>query len=449
MALAEPSPAPEAPDSERIAWRQSLGSGLLLGLALGCAWLAHWTPLLPARLAFIALALLLTALGLWLMFSVSQRRDKMAWKQRFDIQFAAGVPFFAALAVLALAAMATGNNLLYLIVSGLLAMLIVSGLASALNLSGMELRFRLPEDIHAGQPVPVGFTLTNAKSFWPAYSLSVAAASRPLATTPATAALEVAMPPVYFAYLPRRDSQQAGSMIQFPGRGRYTATSFMLATRFPFGLVRKWRRFQAAGREPELLVYPALLPPGEAALTQLRTGARLSQHRRGDGQDLYRIRPHQLGDSARQVHWKASARAGALRVREFSDESGSRLRLRLALAPELAPEQAEMAISQCAGWLLALLRRDLDAEQEPDLWLEFVGENATFGQPRQGLWLPLAPAARHRRAILSYLAVVDPARLAPAMPPLDASLKELAITGAEPELQRNTPAREAEIPEPA
>lgn len=431
MAVVEP-----APDAERIAWRQSLGSGLLLGLALGCAWLAHWTPLVSARWALIALALVLTLLGLGLMFSLAEkrapaRRSSSAWPRRLDLQFAAGAPFFTVLAILALAAVVTGNNLLYLIVSGLVAMVVVSGLASALNLSGMELRFRLPEEMYAGQPVPVHFTLTNAKSFWPAYSLTVVAASRPLATTAQAAALEVAMPPAYFAYLPRHASALADSMIQFPGRGRYTAASFVLATRFPFGLVRKWRRFQSEGREPELLVYPALAAPPRAVLRQLRAGTRAAQARRGDGQDLYRIRPHQMGDSARQVHWKASARAQALRVREFSDASGSRVRLRLHLDPDLAPESAEAAISLCAGWLLALLEPAAGPVQDPDLWMEFVGDNAIYGETGGGLWLPLAPAARHRHAVLNYLAVVDAARLAPPGVALDPALAELTITGAD------------------
>jgi len=426
--------APPATEPERIAWRQSLGAGLLLGLALGCAWMAHWAPLLRARLALVALALVLTVLGLGLMFSLAEKRSTHGGWRRWHTQFAAGAPFFSVLTILALAAIVTGNNLLYLIVSGLLAMVVVSGLVSALNLSGMELRFRLPEDLYAGRPVPVGFTLTNAKGFWPAYSLTVAATSRPLATAPAAAALEVAMPPIYFFYLPRRDHVGAESVIQFPGRGRYSSAAFVLATRFPFGLMRKWRRFQSDGREPELLVYPAPVAPTQAALAQLRAGARVPRHRRGEGPELYRVRPHQLGDSARQVHWKASARAGALRVREFSDASGSRLRLRLALRPELPPERAEAALSLCAGWLLALLDPAAGPAQNEDLWLEFLGENGVHTQPHHGFWLPLAPAHLQRRAILNYLAVVDPARWAPPPAALDPGLAELTITGGEAQL---------------
>jgi len=110
------------------------------------------------------------------------------------------------------------------------------------------------------------------------------------------------------------------------------------------------------------------------------------------------------------------------------------LRLRLALRPELPPERAEAALSLCAGWLLALLDLAAGPAQNEDLWLEFLGENGVHTQPHHGFWLPLAPAHLQRRAILNYLAVVDPARWAPPPAALDPGLAELTITGGEAQL---------------
>ncbi|MGH9522960.1 MAG: DUF58 domain-containing protein, partial [Terriglobales bacterium] len=42
---------------------------------------------------------------------------------------------------------------------------------------------------------------------------------------------------------------------------------------------------------------------------------------------LYRIREYLPEDSARHVHWKASARTGSLKVREFTREDERKLRL--------------------------------------------------------------------------------------------------------------------------
>ncbi len=48
---------------------------------------------------------------------------------------------------------------------------------------------------------------------------------------------------------------------------------------------------------------------------------------RGRGYDLYRIREYMPEDSARHVDWKATARTGALKVREFSREDERKLRI--------------------------------------------------------------------------------------------------------------------------
>jgi hypothetical protein len=400
----------------QVAWRQSLAAGLLLGLALGCGWLAHWTPRIYPRVLLAVVAALLGLVALVLMLSASERQRLSSWRRRLDTGLAGiGLPFFSALLVMALAAITSGNNLLYLIVSGLLAALVVSGVVAALNLSGMELRFRLPEDIFVGQPAQVNFRLVNVKRFWPAYSLTVGAGSR-LATV--RDGDEATMAPVYFAALRGGESATGAGEIVFPRRGRYHGTEFVLATRFPFGLLHKRRRFQAREREPDLLVFPAPEEGLELPPVLPQPDGELALLGRGEGQDLYRIRDHQPGDSARQVHWKASARAGALRVREFCEDRAPRLRLRLALDASLGESRSEAALSRCAGWVIALDR--------PDIWLEFAGENRTASG--EALFLALAPASQLRRRILNYLAMVDTRQALAMPPPGEPGLYEIAVT---------------------
>ncbi|MGH9483950.1 MAG: DUF58 domain-containing protein [Terriglobales bacterium] len=405
---------------ERVGWRQSLGAGLLLGLALGCGWLAHWTPHLYPRLLLYIAAGLLALVGAGLMLTLSEQRGwTSTWRRQLEGYFAgAGIPFFTALVVLLVAAITSGNNLLYLIVSGLMAALIVSGLSAALNLTGMELRFRLPEEVFAGTPAPVYVQLSNAKRYWPAYSVTLTASAQVLG--PAAPGSAASLRPVYFGYLARGASTAAASELSFSRRGRYSSAVFVLSTGFPFGLMRKRRRFQSSAQEPEMLIYPAPAAGLELPLAEVRAGTREALRRRGEGQELYRLRPHQPGDSARQVHWKASAHTGTLVVREASDENGLRLRLRLALPPELDAGRAEAALSLCAGWMLAL--------EGSELWLEFAGENAMPNG--RGLFLGVAPAARHRRAVLDYLAQVDGQRPHAPLPPLTPGLYEIQITGA-------------------
>ena len=51
----------------------------------------------------------------------------------------------------------------------------------------------------------------------------------------------------------------------------------------------------------------------------------LETNQRGRGSDLYRIRDYEPEDSARHVDWKATAKSGELKVREYTREDERRL----------------------------------------------------------------------------------------------------------------------------
>src|SRR5262249_4160875 len=55
--------------------------------------------------------------------------------------------YFAGLLLVALAALNTGNNLLFLILASLIALILMSGIVSSITLSGVEMRLALPEHI--------------------------------------------------------------------------------------------------------------------------------------------------------------------------------------------------------------------------------------------------------------------------------------------------------------
>src|SRR5258707_13296070 len=59
--------------------------------------------------------------------------------------------YIGGILVVALAALNTGNNLLFLILASLIAVILMSGVLSSITLSGIEMRLELPEHIFAGQ----------------------------------------------------------------------------------------------------------------------------------------------------------------------------------------------------------------------------------------------------------------------------------------------------------
>ncbi|HYB41554.1 MAG TPA: hypothetical protein VEL75_07275, partial [Candidatus Methylomirabilis sp.] len=74
---------------------------------------------------------------------------------------------------LGVAAINTGNNLLYLLVSLLLALIIVSGMLSEQSMRGIDLIGAEPEEIFAGRPALFGATIANRKRWFTSYSITV------------------------------------------------------------------------------------------------------------------------------------------------------------------------------------------------------------------------------------------------------------------------------------
>src|SRR5438309_1804989 len=112
----------------------------------------------------------------WVAFTVVPalaRRTPLQWlAYRMDYRVTReGVVYLAGIFIVALAALNTGNNLLFMTLACLLAGILVSGVVSQTVLSGVELRLDLPEHIFAAQPVLALAELVNHKNLLPSFSL--------------------------------------------------------------------------------------------------------------------------------------------------------------------------------------------------------------------------------------------------------------------------------------
>lgn len=289
--------------------------------------------------AFSALSAL--ALSAWVAFTVIPvlaRRTPLRWlAYRLDYRVTReGIVYLAGIFIIALAALNTGNNLLFMTLACLLAGILISGLLSHIVLSGVELRLDLPEHIFANQPVMALAELANHKLRLPSFSLRLVgakaaaagakagAARRGKSKAAAPQASDILTTPVYFPYLPPRQQSRQAVQLVFPQRGVYCQDSIGLQTRFPFGFLEKTRQVES---KMQAVVYPSVAPSEEFyEVLPLVTGE-LESFSRGRGNDLYSIRDYQTFDSARHVDWKASARMGSLQVREFAREDERRVLL--------------------------------------------------------------------------------------------------------------------------
>jgi uncharacterized protein (DUF58 family) len=296
--------------------------------------------------------------------------------------------------LVALAALNTGNNLLFLILASLIASILMSGILSSITLAGVELRLELPEHIFAGQMVRGTVELKNEKLTLPSFSLRVEGPNAK--KRPGSSASEILETPVYFPYLPRQEAVSQSVPLHFFKRGVYRQEAFRIVTRFPFGFLQKARRLDLP---TEALVYPSVEASPE--FLDIRPGilGAMESLAKGRGQDLYALRDYLPNDSARLVNWKASARLGSLMVREFAREDDSNVLLifdpysaaAVPTASQADKDRFERAVTLCAA-----IAWDF---RERNTVLEFRSVNAEVA---------LAPAAENIFPVLSHLAVSQP-----------------------------------------
>lgn len=291
-----------------------------------------------------------------------------------------GIVYVLITLVIGIAALNTGNNLLYIIVASLIAAILASGIISALMLRFLELDIRIPEQVFAGRPI-IGRVLVRNVSRWcPSFSVRVVATKRtkkkhwiwepylfvwPLRRPPERQWFQLpdrrlrrVVDPVtlgimdksaYFPFIGRASEAFVEIEMKFAKRGRYEEKSFGLSTRFPFAFLTKTRRLPIAR---ELIVYPPVEPTDEfLQVLPLITGE-FESFLRGRGNDLYRIRDAMPDDSARHVDWKATAKSGSLKVREFTREDERKLRI---VFDNPAPEKIDAEVYERAVAVTASL----------------------------------------------------------------------------------------------
>ena len=344
----------------------------------------------------------------------------------------AGIIYVIGTLLIGIAALNTGNNLLYIVVAAMLAAILVSGIVSALVLRDLQLDVRLPEHVFAGRPVLGRILLRNPRVRLPSFSIHVVPSKRRKPVSqwlwePATFGFPPKRPPeqqwvrlpdrrvrrivhdgstpgifdgsAYFPYIAPQTELSADLELRFQRRGRYAENGFGLATRFPFAFLSKTRRVPLTRT---VLVYPPVEPTDEFLdILPMITGE-VEAFVRGRGYDLYRIREYMPEDTARHVDWKATAKSGSLKVREFSREDERKVRLVFDNpAPGvLAPDAYERAVALAAS-----------------LAWHFASEDADLSFAAQGY-----QDERDVYKFLSYLALLDPQ-------PQASIIDTLAVTG--------------------
>src|SRR5208283_2535576 len=290
-----------------------------------------------------------------------------------------GIAFLIALALIALSAFATANNLLFLVLAAMLGTLLVSGVLGSLSLAGLEVDCVAPEHVFAGLGFAAQMRVRNVKWLMPSFSIRVEG----IADT-GGARFESA---VYFPMIPAGATLEKTVEARFARRGAYRENGFAFSTAFPFGFLRKTARVTL---RRETLVYPPFdpLPGFEQLLPAIEE--EMEAYYRGLGRDFYRIRPYEALESARHVDWRATAHTGSLQVREFARDQDPLIAIFLDLQAGLDQRPwFECAVEACACLAWQMTAR---------------GARIHF---RTQDWEILTPLEGDVYAILRYLALVE------------------------------------------
>jgi len=288
---------------------------------------------------------------------------------------------FLSLAV-GVGAINTGNNLLYLILAMCCSFIVVSGILSELTMKKVSLKAKVPAEFYAEDPVPMILNVTNGKRKFPSYSLRL---SFPTEYGPPYKVDRE----VYLFHLPQASSVEKTLLLTAQKRGPLKISSCQLSTSFPFGFFLKKKALRL---DTECLVFPAIQPVDMPPPNEDSMDGELIIGRKGE--EVFALKEFQPGDALKTVHWKSSAKTGALKVKEFSGEDVHRFTLHLNLRDsqdglKVAADIMEARVQKTASFAHHLI------ENGHEVSLHCGNEEIPFGN-----------SANHRTRIMRFLARV-------------------------------------------
>jgi uncharacterized protein (DUF58 family) len=257
-----------------------------------------------------------------------------------------GATYLVSTVALAIAAVNTGNNSLYIAVAFMLGCLLLSGLASKGGLKHLEIEIAEIDEAWAGRRAEGVLKLRNRSRVWAVRDV--------ILTSEALAA------PLLVPLAPRRREVALQAAFLFARRGRIQLSAIDAYTRYPFGLFLKKRRLRVGS---EVVVFPRILAEDlDHDRFHAVAGDEGSTNRPGSGSEIHSFRDYARGDSVRHVHWKKSASLGRWIVKQTeADVSHS---VNIVVDPYVgraaSGEAFEQMISEAATFAFHAARRGLD-----------------------------------------------------------------------------------------
>lgn len=275
--------------------------------------------------------------------------------------------YLVVIAFIFLGAVIRDINLLVLLFGMLIGPLLYSWIAVVLSLRGVQVTRQLPTEIVAGEPFEVQLTLTNGKRRFNSWAVCVDDRIEPVVAPDGIQAIGGG---VLFFRTPAGQSSQGSYLACLTTRGQYRFGPLVVASRFPFGLVRRSMVFDDRTTVTVLPRLGQMAPGWSQPKPGMTQHSRISQRRRGmlEGEFLG-LREWRSGDSTRWIHWRTTARKGELMVRQFERHQNHDLALLLDLWQPADPTSEDRDRVELAVSLVATMLREHCRQSGGHLWL--------------------------------------------------------------------------------
>ena len=269
-----------------------------------------------------------------------------------------------------LAAINTGNNLLFLVWGMLLSSVMLSGVLSEAALRGLNRRWIRVNDGNAKKPTLIQIEITNDNRFWTSYAVQVGTLWHD------ESGAEHSFWGPFWVEVSPGETRVANIKAVFPSRGKWVLKELHYRTTYPFSFFEKLRFRTVSGYS--VWIGPALVD-NEVLIDQVRDIGQTAQYQdAGNFGDIRGIRPYRNGDSLGLIHWLTTTRHQTWMSKELEESKGVSVSLRWS--PEAATqEELEEELVRLHSLVHFLLECGIRIylELEGELSLELAGASGS------------------------------------------------------------------------
>jgi uncharacterized protein (DUF58 family) len=304
-----------------------------------------------------------------------------------------------------------GIALLYGTFALIVGVLAVAWLVPRWNLRGITAERRLPAKATEGDPIAIEASLATT-SRRPRFMLEVA-------DTLPFASEDDQQPTTFFPRVQRHSTLHY--RINCELRGLHTVGPLVVRTSYPLGIATASRTLPDT--TTQILVYPSAFSITDLPLFgggRWPTAGAKAVSRAGGNDEFFAVREYREGDSARHIHWPATARRGKLVVREHEYLHATDVMLALDLRRDAQFGRGKHSTLEYMVKIAASIAH---------FALEHGHGVGLIGYGTTAIEVPMGRGPRHYQAILEVLARVEAAGETPYERIVDEALARVPLGG--------------------